>query len=193
MTTPDTGLDKESPRSWLDQWPPERRSLLANIFCHAVRTGATTPDGVLAGVGNDVLRRVRWEPDPACKTHFQAVLTALMEDRAGALAYAGEILHWETLSSPEKRLLKAQRAKVHIFAYMAGKPVTERQQAFLASLGYQGAAPANRPAASALIDSLLARQRGGADPDARRSSLYNAARSQWHCRRGHYGAWLSFH
>jgi hypothetical protein len=160
MTTPDRRLEKESPRSWLGQWPPERRSLLANIFCTAVRSGATTPEGVLAGVGNEVLRRARWAADPDRKAHFQAVLTALIEDLAGALSYAHEVLAWEALPYPEKQRLKAERAKIHIAAYMAGKPVTDRQRAFLESLGYQGQTPANRAAASELIDQLLARQRG---------------------------------
>jgi hypothetical protein len=136
--------------------------LLANIFCTVVRSGATTPEDVLAGVGNDVLRRARWEPEPDRKAHFQAVLTALIQDRAGALAYVHEVIAWESLPYADKQRLKAERATQYRQAYMATRPATEKQQAFLTPLGYQGPKPANRALASGLIDQILARQRRGA-------------------------------
>jgi hypothetical protein len=142
-------------RAWLAHFPSTRRSAIANLFHYGVRAGAATPAAVIAWVRQDVHRRLRGYPDPAYDAPFEAVLAALQADLSGALAYAQAVIDWEQLPYAERQRQKADRASQYQHAYMATQPPTERQLAFLCSLGYHGPQPADRLAASHAIDALL--------------------------------------
>jgi hypothetical protein len=88
------------------------------------------------------------------RAHLQAVLDALPNDRAGALAFAQAVIDFERLPYEARQRVKAERAAPYLEQAMRGKPVTERQVAFLRTLGYTGPQPEDRAAASTLIDRL---------------------------------------
>jgi hypothetical protein len=48
------------PRAWLEHFPANRRSTIANWFHYAVRGGATTPAAVVHQVYQTVQRRLQW-------------------------------------------------------------------------------------------------------------------------------------
>ena len=146
----------EGSRVWLDQFPANKRSGVANWFHHAVREGALTPHAVLTAVRVLLHRRLQWRPD----AHYSAVLATLQHDQAGALAYAQYVLAYEALPSAERQRVKASRALAYLKTTMRGKPVTDAQRWKLGSLGYRGEPPVDRAAASALIDHLLQQERG---------------------------------
>src|SRR2546425_10432913 len=82
-------------RAWLEHFPDNRRSPIANWHHHAVRTGAHTPETVIQQVHQEAQRRLQWTSHPAERVHLQTVLEALQSDRTGALAYAASIIVYE--------------------------------------------------------------------------------------------------
>ena len=142
------------PRAFLGHFLAPRRSATANWFHDAVRGGATTPATVLHQVQQTVQRRLNWASPRTDVAHLQAVLTALQEDRAGALAYAASVITYEQLPHEARQRVKAERATPYLQEAMRGKAVTDKQSAYLRALGYTGPQPEDRAAASALIDRL---------------------------------------
>jgi hypothetical protein len=147
MNTPTILLDA---REWLTQWPTGRRSLLANLFHFAVRNSACTPRAVVAAVIQDLQRRLQWSDD----TMLNAVLEQLQSDPALALQYAGTVITYERLPYEARQRVKAERATPYLQEAMRGKPITDKQAAYLRALGHTGPQPEDRAAASALIDRL---------------------------------------
>ena len=138
------------PGGWLTQWPTGRRSLLANVFHFATRKGACTPHAVVAAVIQELQRRLQWGDDPT----LRAVLEQLQGDPAPALHYAGTVITDEQLPYEARQRVKAERATPYLLEAMRGKPVTDKQSAYLRALGHIGPQPEDRAAASALIDRL---------------------------------------
>jgi hypothetical protein len=134
------------PRAWLEHIAAHRRSAVANWFHYAVRSGAASATLVLVSVRQGCARRQNADA--------QQVLGALRADPAGALAYAQCVLDYERLPAQERQKVKAARAMPFVHAAMHGKPPTAPQLAYLTRLGYDGAPPADRAEASALIDHL---------------------------------------
>jgi hypothetical protein len=151
--SPDGALSDDS-RAWLDHIPAALRSTVANFFHYAVRAGHRTPEAVLAAIRDTCHRRIQGGRDQDGST----VLHALQSDQAGALAYAAYVLAYEALSPDARRQVKAERAIAYLKTTMAGKSPTLAQLSYLASLGYRGAPPKDRAAASALIDQLRQRK-----------------------------------
>jgi hypothetical protein len=140
-------------RAWLEHFPPHCRSPISNWFHNTVRGGATTPAAVLWQVQREAQGRLGATGhvvDPYC----QAILDLLQTDRAGALAYAEDVLAYERLPREERQRVKAERAAPYLQKAMRGQPVTAKQTAYLRALKYAGPPPEDRAAASALIDSL---------------------------------------
>src|SRR5262245_25446117 len=160
------------PRSWLDHIPAERRGVIGNWFHQAVRTGAATPQAVLAVI------QARCHGDPPWRgaPDGPAVLQALTTDPAGALAYAASVIQYEALPYALRQQVKAERTWSALKTTMRGKPVTEAQRWKLTSLGYCGKLPEDRATASELIDTLLKQGRGRLwRVPYRRSSLRSTA------------------
>src|SRR5713226_2072800 len=143
-------VNNADPRAWLEHFPAARRSGVSNQFHCAVRGGATTPATVLHKVQQTVQRRLQWVTPYTDVAHLQTVLTALQEARAGALAYAQSVLDYEHLPYEARQRVKAERASLYLQEAMRGKPVTDKQSAYLRTLGYTGPQPEDRAAASAL-------------------------------------------
>jgi hypothetical protein len=141
-------------RAWLERFPANRRSAIANWHHYAVRAGAHTPESVLLQVQQTIYRRLQWTRDPATGAHLSAVVEALTADRAGALAYAQSVIDYEHLPYAERQRAKAERATNYVKEAMRGKDVTPAQRSFLLTLGYAGDPPEDRAAANALIDKL---------------------------------------
>lgn len=156
--TSSTGAD---PRAWLEHFPAPRRSGVANWFHYAVRAGHTTLAAVVFQVEQTVLRRLQWASAHTDTAHLRTVLEALQADRAGALAYAANVIAYEQLPYDVRQRVNAARATPYLQEAMRGKPVTEKQTALLRTLGYTGPQPDDRAAASALIDRLT---QGGGRP-----------------------------
>jgi hypothetical protein len=150
-TTPAVNSD---PRAWLEHFPANRRSTIANWFHYAVRGGATTPNAVVHQVQQTVQHRLQWARDAVAETHLHTVREALQTERAGALAYAASVIAYEQLPYDARQRVKAARATSYLQEAMRGKPVTEKQTVLLRLLGYTGPQPEDRAAASALIDRL---------------------------------------
>jgi hypothetical protein len=145
--------------AWLDQWPPTRRSTLANWFYAAVRSGLTTLPAIVDHVSATLHQRLQWTSDPAKREWLCQVLTSIREDPHAAEDYAGEVWALEQLPADAKARLKAERAQAFMIEAMRGREPSARQVAFLRSLGYTGAPPRERAEASAMIDRLL-REKG---------------------------------
>ena len=154
---PESQKPSAAPRAWLDHIPGHRRGVVANWFHESVRKGAHQPALVLQAVRQTCSRRRRWgDETDAC-----AVLSALATDPAGALAYAQSVIAYESLPSEARQRVKAERTIAFLKQGMKGKPATEPQLAYLRKLGYTGAPPVDRAAASALIDALQQRRGRG--------------------------------
>jgi hypothetical protein len=159
----------QDPRAFLKHFESGRRSAVANWFHFAVRAGASTPGDVRLAVWRTVQDRLQWGNE----TDAPWVLQALDTDPAGALAYAAHVLAYERLPDEARQRVKAERAVHFLKEAMRAKPVTEKQRLYLQALGYTGEAPADRAAASRMIDELRTqknptRQRGA--PSQRQTS-----------------------
>jgi hypothetical protein len=119
-------------------------------FHNAVRSGTQQPAQVLQAVRQECARRRHWRDE----TDAAVVLEALDTDPAGALAYAQSVLDYEQLPYEARQRVKAERAIHYLKQGMQGKPATVAQLAYIRGLGYRGEPPADRAAASALIDHL---------------------------------------
>jgi hypothetical protein len=92
--SPRVTSETTTPRAWLEQWPPARRSLLSNLFHTAVRAGATTPTVVVRAVQTEIHQRLRYVDSPrnATDTTLHAVLQSLQAAPQDAYAYAQSVL-----------------------------------------------------------------------------------------------------
>jgi hypothetical protein len=147
---PDTTPD---PRAWLEQFPPERRSPIANWFHLSIRSGVSVPAAVLVAVEATVQRRLAWRKDQD-DSWLHLVLARLQDDRGRAMAYAQSVINYEALPPAARQRVKAERSVASLKDAMRGKTVTPAQRAYLSALGYTGPAPHDRAAASHLIDQL---------------------------------------
>src|SRR5438093_11079786 len=84
-----------TPRSWLEQWAPERRSTVANYFHYAVRSGHTSPTAVVQAVAAEVQKRLQSTTDQPRRQWLHEVLYAIRSDPDAARAYGGTVLAWE--------------------------------------------------------------------------------------------------
>ena len=147
---------------------PARRTI-ANWFHYAVRNGAQTPQAVCSGVWQTIQRRLDWQTiqrrlewstTPESRGFLLHGLEVLRSTQPEALAYAAYVLEYEALPYEARQRVKAERAMGFLRQAMVGKEVTPAQRSYLQALGYRGAAPADRQAASQLIDQLRTQQGG---------------------------------
>jgi hypothetical protein len=151
-----------TPRGWLEQWPALRRGLISDLFHFAVRQGASTPALVVNAVKRALRRRLQYATPPLNTTNqtLQHVWQSLQVAPQEAHAYAQTVLDWEALPYAERQQRKAERGTHYQQARMATLPVTDKQFNLLRSLGYTGEPPANRAAASTLIEKLHSERKG---------------------------------
>jgi hypothetical protein len=144
---------------WLAQWPAPSRSALAQLFYLVIRRGTLALPAVVAQVADELETRLQWTSDPEKRRLCCEVLQSLRDDPGGAQDYAGEVLALEQLPAAEKAHLKEGRSKPYVLEAMKGKPITDKQRWLIRSKGYTGELPADRAAASEIIDALLRKGR----------------------------------
>jgi hypothetical protein len=150
-----TRVDAPDPRRFLEHFPGDKRSAIANWFHYAVRHGAQTPRAVCSAVWQTIQRRLEWASTPENRQFLQGCLDTLRADQAGTLAYAQSVLAYEALPYEQRQRVKAQRSLQYLSEGMRGKPATEAQHWRLRQLGYEGELPSDRAEASAAIARLL--------------------------------------
>ncbi len=128
-------------RALLERFPNARRSYVANTLLYAVRAGARTPAEVLAAVEHELRetakRSRRWGfTDTVERT--EAVYSILNEYHDEALAFAAWAIAWEALPPAERERQKKAKGAPHRQAYLDTQPATDKQVAYIRSLGYQG-------------------------------------------------------
>lgn len=147
----------EDDRRLLERFPNNRRSYISNTFLEVVRAGARTPLQVLAAVNENLrqthARALRWNHLSDIVERTFEVQTILDDHHAEAMAFAGWAIAWCALPQSERERLKAQKGAEHRQAYMAQKPATDRQKAYLVALGHTGEV-ASMAEASELIERL---------------------------------------
>lgn len=150
MNTPKamTTLDHPQPdRRFLNHFEIRQRATVANLFLYAVRRGITEPHRIVSAVRHDLLAQaIRWGNHDG-KERNEHILSVIDTHFDEALDYARWALWWESLSAQERHRIKAEK-------WMAQQPATEKQIAYLRSLGWTGEIE-SKLHASELIDRLL--------------------------------------
>jgi acyl-CoA reductase-like NAD-dependent aldehyde dehydrogenase len=146
----------EDGRALLERFPNARRSYVANTFLHSVRAGARTPHKVLADVehalSETAKRSRRWGfTDTVERT--ETMYSILNEYHDEALAFAAWAIRWEALPPAERERQKAAKGAPHRQAYLEMQPATDKQVAYIQSLGYHGPVT-SKAHASTLIEQL---------------------------------------
>jgi hypothetical protein len=138
---------------WLNYFPRNTHSTIINLFCYAVREGCETEMEVLQNVEYQARRR-RGRNNSSCLTDewIDKLVIQLLDEEAGNLA--AHILWRERLPQDERAKLKAKAGSVHVAAYMAQHPPTEKQLSYLRRLGCKET-PKSRQEASEWIDARV--------------------------------------
>jgi hypothetical protein len=134
---------------FLSRWEPNRRSLIANQFCVAVRAGCADPDSVVDWVRGDAWKRLADRYADHQRPSQELLLRVL--DLPEARDYAVFIIHREAMPRAERERQKAEAAATHQKAWMARQAPTVKQLEFLKALGC-GETPKDRLQASQLIE-----------------------------------------
>jgi hypothetical protein len=128
-------------RAFLAFFPDHDKSHITNIFLHAIRAGAPTVDIVYRDVEVDLRERLReaaLRRDKDGHAKIDTYLYYFEHFPDAACRFAAWALDWEKLTPEQKAKEKAKKAATHIHSYMEGQSPTERQIAYLRSLGWRG-------------------------------------------------------
>lgn len=138
---------------WLQQFPESRRSGIANWFHYAARREVTTPQDLLSEVARTLEHSLLWSGlPPEARRHMEQVCEALFQPHAQN--YAQSVLSRESLPPDTKQHHKQLRSRHFMAQRLATRPPTDRQLAYLKTLGYRGKAPTTALDASQAIDRL---------------------------------------
>jgi hypothetical protein len=155
-TGPQAAHTSDDGRALLERFPNARRSYVANTFLYAVRAGARTPGKVLADVehalSETAIRSRRWGFTETVE-RTEEVYSVLNEYHDEALAFAAWAIAWEALPPGEKARQKAAKGAPHRQAYLDQQLATNKQVAYIRSLGYHGPVT-SKAHASTLIEQL---------------------------------------
>jgi len=141
---------------FLAQFPRNAQSTVANIFCNAVRAGASDVDDVIRWIGVDVIKRLANGGTEAMTPEVLEDLQAAL-DTSEAYNFAAFILWREKLSPAERERLKNAKGRAFVIQRMADEPPTPAQLNYLQSLGCR-IMPQSKLEASQLIE----KYKGGA-------------------------------
>jgi hypothetical protein len=155
IAAPNQGTTEDG-KEFLRHFPNARRSYVSNTVLYAVRAGARTPAEVLAAVEHELSetakRSRRWGfTDTIERT--ESIYATLNEFHDEALAFCAWAIRWEALPPAERERQKAAKGAPHRQAYMEQQPATDKQIAYIRSLGYQGVVT-SKAHASTLIEQL---------------------------------------
>lgn len=128
-------------QGFLDEFPREKKSTVANKFLFTVRSGIKDPRIVV-----DATRR-RLSPQ------FDGWLIDKMDfNPSGALSFAAWAVAYEAQPYEERQVQKETKAEQYREEFMKTKPPSERQLAYLKALGYTGSPPETMEDASLFIE-----------------------------------------
>ncbi len=136
-----THSEASGTKKFLDYFGRYERSEIKGRFLRAVREGASTCAEVVESVTEvcscqqESAKRRRNGSDSEKLERLAEALIAHPDD---ALALAENALWSESLPPDERRRQKEERSVPYRLAYMAGEPPTDKQIAYLRSLGYVG-------------------------------------------------------
>src|SRR5439155_23708320 len=150
-------LPPPTPPTWLSLCPAPKRSILAQHFYNAVRSGVTDLPAIVDHVATNIHRRLQWTSDFEQRQFWGEVVNSFADNPKAVRDYAASVLATEQLPATERAALKREKAKAFVLEAMKGKPVTEKQLWLLRSKGYRGEMPTDRAQATDLIDTLLTR------------------------------------
>ena len=163
---PDIAAD----RRFLDYFPQNEKSTIANLYLAQVRSGqATTPEAVhrlaLAALRERWGRAIEYSRQPwgnrdaeqERAERLAEQLGILTRQAAAGVAYGAWALEWEALSPAERERRKNSNSAQHIRNHVDREPATEAQINHLRKLGYSGPIE-TKGHASSLIDVI---HRGG--------------------------------
>jgi hypothetical protein len=154
LVTPTEGASPD--RAFLELFAERDRTAVAQYFYQRAREGAGTPLSITIRVAAHVGARLTqaWG-DGIEHRRQQAYLDALVDHFNLALGFSQHVLKWEALPAEQREAIKSERGRVYQREAMLGQPPTEKQIGYLARLGWTGAVPESKAAASALIDRLV--------------------------------------
>jgi hypothetical protein len=147
---------------FLENFETARRSLIANMFCFAVRGGEKTPVDVIEWVRSDAgIRFAAATYDR--NAEIGAAMETLLEiiETNEAIEYARFVIYRESLPQAEKSKLKQESGIDYAKTYMQTQPPSEKQLKYLKTLGCQ-TIPQNKAEASRLIDRYVKQKAGAA-------------------------------
>lgn len=135
---------------YLKQFPRLAQGTVANYFCYAVRDGFKQVEAILSDVEYRAQRHKGRSPDNAVNDDVLNLVIASLENDE-ARRFAEFILWRESLSLAEKTKLKADSNTVYRNEYLSHQPATDKQKAYLCSLGCT-VEPESKTHASQLIE-----------------------------------------
>lgn len=155
MSTPTLPF-AEARETFLALFPAPKRGTIANWFLYPVRSqGATTPRAVLASVVAMLRDRIAREQRYGYDLNgADEQLAIILSHESEALDFAAYYLAYAQLPEAERESIKDAQRQQHKDAWMTEHPPSERQLAYLQSLGYAGTPPATMREASVAIDRL---------------------------------------
>jgi len=136
--------------------PPQRGPFMNMILGQGPSAGLTEPAAIVAAAKAELDRRIanaRRYGDHDGLRKFSELYAVISENREEALALAAWAVEWESLPRAEREKAKAERAEEGRRAWMDTQPPTEKQIAYLRSLGFEGEVR-SRLEASQRIDEL---------------------------------------
>lgn len=144
----------EAEQAFLALLPANHSGALCNFFHNACREGQSTPKTIINWIHADIARRLHQQPSTARKAALDGLSAAITQQPIGAAVYANRVIAWQQLSPQERLKKRAEENEQHKRERMAILPPTEKQLAFLTTLGHDSELPGSMAEASALIDQL---------------------------------------
>lgn len=130
---------------YLAQFDRNYYGTIGDRFCRAVRAGHEDVQSILDWVANNLIGN----NNPVWR---QVKLTC---ENGDAWDFAQHMLDRESLPYEEKQKLKETKRKVNVNYAMEQQPATEKQLAYLKSLGYRGTTDLSKLDARDLITGFL--------------------------------------
>lgn len=145
-------IEADDVRRFLQHFDANWRGHLTNEFLGPVRHGVRDLKRICSAVFAEARRKAAGQyTNATSRERYLSLLRWLVEDQEGALDFARSCIEYESLSPDEKTRRKEAHAAEGKRQWMERQPASERQLAYLRSLGCSQ--PANSMAeASDLIE-----------------------------------------
>jgi hypothetical protein len=153
-TSPDpTKPDTEARNTFLARFPDNRRSYLTNLFLSGPRRGLTDPQDVLDHVWKHLQAGIDHTRHESARNREQLLAETIATFPDEARAFAQWAIHYVEQPAEQREEARRTQQEEHIARWLAEQPASEKQIAYLRSLGHQGEI-ASKLEASRLIEHL---------------------------------------